>query len=289
MSSAAESNAFSRNYSLNINGRLLDLSTPKVMGILNITPDSFYAGSRYRDETEIIESAQKMIESGAAILDVGGYSTRPGAADISQEEERARVVKAIQAVRENVPGAIISCDTFRSSVAQAAIDAGAEIINDVSGGTLDQNMFQTVAKLKVPYIVMHMRGTPETMHTMTHYENLPLEVISSLRDRVTQLAAAGIKDIIVDPGFGFAKNAVQNFQLLKHLELFQILERPLLAGLSRKSLIWRTLAITPDQALNGTSVLNTIALMKGVSILRVHDVAEAVQAVKLYNAYKNSA
>jgi dihydropteroate synthase len=288
MRSAAESNVFSRNYSLNINGRLLDLRTPKVMGVLNITPDSFYGRSRFQSEEKIIEEAGKMLEAGADILDVGGHSTRPGAADVPESEETSRVVMAVKAIIRHFPQAIISCDSFKSGVAAAAVSEGALLINDVSAGTLDEKMAETVARLKVPYIAMHMRGTPATMNQQTDYENLHFEIISWLQNRVTKLMELGIKDIVVDPGFGFAKSIEQNFRLMKRLELFHYLDRPLLIGISRKSMIWKTLGIAAEQALNGTSVLNTIALMKGAAILRVHDVPEAVQAVKLYMTYESA-
>jgi dihydropteroate synthase len=288
MKSAAESNAFSRNYSLNVGGRLLDLSVPKVMGILNVTPDSFYAGSRFTGSEEIVRQAAQMLEEGAAILDIGGSSTRPGAREIPVEEEKSRVGNAISAVMKVFPESVISCDTFQSEVATAAVSAGASMINDVTGGERDKKMFEVVSQLKVPYVLMHMRGNPETMTSLTSYENLHLEIISWLRRKLLQLNEYGVKDVVVDPGFGFAKTAAQGFELLHKLELLHVLERPLLVGLSRKSMIWRTLGITADQALNGTTFLNSIALIKDVSILRVHDVREAVEAVKLYREYEKS-
>jgi dihydropteroate synthase len=281
MKSAAESKVFSRNYSLNIRGRLLDLKTPKVMGILNLTPDSFYAGSRFRKEKEILNAAEKMIHDGAAILDLGGSSTRPGAQPISVKDEMDRVLPAIQSIGRNFPEIVISCDTYQSEVAVAAVGEGASMINDVSGGELDKKMFKVVSQLGVPYVLMHMRGTPQTMAALNNYENLNLEIILSLQQRVKQLEAYGVKDIVVDPGFGFSKSPGQGFDLLNNLELMHRLDRPLLVGISRKSMVWKTLGIDAERALNGTTVLNSIALMKGTSILRVHDVREAVEAVKL--------
>lgn len=288
MKSAAESNAFSRNYSLNIRGRLMDLRTPKVMGILNVTQDSFYSGSRLATKEETLTKAARMLEDGADILDVGGISTRPGAAEIPLAEELSRVVNAISAISKSFPHAIISCDTYRSDVARAAVEEGASIINDVTGGEGDKKMFEVVSRLGIPYVLMHMRGTPETMATLNQYENLLLEIITWLQQRLRLLTEFGVKDVIVDPGFGFAKSPSQNFELLKNIELLSVLERPMLVGLSRKSMIWKTLGVTPDGALNGTSVLHTIALMKGVSFLRAHDVREAVETVKLFQQYETA-
>lgn len=250
------------------------------MGILNITPDSFYKGSRVSAEG-VVETAGRMLAEGATFLDVGGYSTRPGAAEIDAIEEADRVLPVIETILKSFPGTLISVDTFRASVARQSIEAGACIINDVSGGLLDPDMFQTVAGLEVPYVLMHMRGTPQTMSTLTHYQNLVTDVMDELRTSLAALRALGQKDIILDPGFGFAKTPAQNFQLLNQLEAFQVLDEPLLVGISRKSTIWRTLNITSEEALNGTTVLNTVALLKGASILRVHDVKEAVEAVQL--------
>ena len=265
---------------LNCRGRLVDLTRPTVMGILNITPDSFFAGSRVSiDKT--VEVAQKMLADGATFLDIGGYSTRPGAAEVSPAEEVDRVSPIIDAILTNFPEALISIDTFRASVAQQAIESGAALVNDVAGGTLDPAMFETVAKLGVPYILMHMRGTPQTMQSLATYQNIVTEVIDELAVRLAQLRALGVKDIILDPGFGFAKTPAQNFELLNHLDAFALFDEPFLVGLSRKTTIWKILNIRADEALNGTTVLNTIALLKGASILRVHDVREAVEAVKL--------
>ncbi|GAB3551668.1 dihydropteroate synthase [Spirosoma fluminis] len=265
---------------LNCRGRLVSLATPAVMGILNSTPDSFFAGSRISlDKT--VETAQKMLAEGATFLDVGGYSTRPGAPPVSPAEEADRVLPIIEAILAVLPDTLISIDTYRAAVARQAVDAGAVLVNDVSGGTLDNAMFATVAGLGVPYILMHMRGTPQTMQSLTHYTNVTNEVIDELAGRLAHLRALGHKDVILDPGFGFAKTPAQNFKLLQHLDAFQVFDEPVLAGLSRKSTIWRTLNTTPDQALNGTTVLNTIALTKGAAILRVHDVREAVEALTL--------
>lgn len=281
MKSAAESKLFSTNKTLNLGGRLIDLRVPKIMGILNITPDSFYDGSRFTIETEILEGAEKMLQEGATILDVGGYSSRPGAEDISVTEELKRVTEAIRAILRRFPEALLSVDTFRSDVAAAAVQEGAVMVNDISGGSLDETMLKTVAGLNVPYVLMHLRGTPQTMTQHTQYENLVKDITDYFHQKTAQLQAFGIRDIIIDPGFGFAKTPAQNFELLNHLEYFGILGKPVLAGLSRKSMIWRTLALKPEEALNGTTALNTVALLKGASILRVHDVKEAQQVIQL--------
>ena len=266
---------------LNIAGKLLDLSTPQVMGILNITPDSFYAGSRFSDPQTALQQAAEMAAAGATLVDVGGHSTRPGADAVSETEELDRVLPVVALIREQLPQLIISIDTFRASVARQAVAAGAQIINDISGGNLDSTMFQTVADLDVPYVLMHSRGTPQTMQQLTHYDNLVVDIIFELQQKIAQLRALHVKDVIVDLGFGFAKTAAQNFELLGQLEAFRVLDCPLLVGVSRKSMIWRTLNIKSEAALNGTTVLNTLALLKGASLLRVHDVKEAVEAVKL--------
>lgn len=251
------------------------------MGILNITPDSFYDGGKHKADTAILDQAEKMLNEGATFLDVGGYSSRPGAIDISVEEELQRVIPAIELILKHFPKAMISVDTFRSKVAGESVEAGAVLINDISAGLLDDDMILTVATLQVPYVMMHMRGTPQTMKDLTDYENVTLEVLRYFSERIATARQAGINDIIADPGFGFAKTIAQNFELLKQLELFKNLEIPFLAGLSRKSMIYKTLNIKPQQALNGTTVLNSIALLKGASILRVHDVKEAVECVEL--------
>jgi dihydropteroate synthase len=286
MKSRAESNHFLPKYSLNINGRLLDLSVPKVMGILNVTPDSFYDGSLYRSETEILHQVEKMLSAGADMIDIGGYSTRPGAADITPAVEIDRVLSAIRPVVREFPGTIISIDTFRSAVARAAFLEGASMINDVSGGTLDPEMFSTAAALKAPYVLMHMRGNPQTMTTLSDYGDVVLECISELQLGLNMLHEAGVYNIILDPGFGFAKTIPQNFELLDNLDRFNILGQPLLVGISRKSMIWKTLETTPEEALNGTTALHSVALLKGASILRVHDVREAVQTIQLFRNLK---
>ncbi|RYC69547.1 MULTISPECIES: dihydropteroate synthase [Spirosoma] len=270
---------------LNCRGRLVSLDTPVVMGILNVTPDSFFAGSRVSPESTqpngVLERAESMLRAGATFLDIGGYSTRPGAADVSPAEEADRVLPAIDTILRHVPNALISIDTFRASVARQAVEAGACMVNDVSGGNLDADMFSTVADLGVPYVLMHMRGTPQTMQSLSNYTNLVTEVIDELALRLNELRALGAKDIVIDPGFGFAKTISQNFELLRELTAFHYFDEPLLVGLSRKTTIWKTLNTTADKALNGTTVLNTAALLGGASILRVHDVQEAVEAIKL--------
>lgn len=271
------------NKTLTTKGRLTDLSTPKVMGILNITPDSFYDGGKYNSPAALLKRAEMILKDGATFLDIGGYSSRPGAQDISEEEENLRVLPAVEAVSQNFPEAIISIDTFRSTVARRAVEAGAAMVNDISGGARDEKMMAVVATLGVSLIIMHMKGTPQNMNSLATYENLLKEIVDHLSEKINAAHALGIRDIIIDPGFGFAKTVEQNFEILKHLDYLKILGKPILAGLSRKSLIWRTLEITPEDALNGTTALNTIALLKGASILRAHDVKEAAEVVKLIN------
>ena len=271
---------------LNCRGTLIDLSIPKVMGIINVTPDSFYDGGKTFSEKEILKQAERMLSEGATFLDVGGYSTRPGAEEISETEEIRRVVESVESMLKRFPEALISVDTFRSEVAKKAVEAGAAMVNDVSGGTLDAKMYKTVAKLKVPYILMHMRGNPKTMAKLTDYKNVTIEVLKDLAEKITLARAEGINDIVADPGFGFAKTREQSFQLLNNLEFFQKLNVPILAGISRKSMIYKILETSADNALNGTTSLNTIALLKGASILRVHDVKEAVECVKLWCALR---
>lgn len=278
---------FRKKTTLNARGRLIDLSSPKVMGIINLTPDSFYAGSRKQGLEEALLQAQKMLEEGAAFLDLGAYSSRPGAEDISVQEETDRLLPVVEAIAENFPEAVLSVDTFRSKVAEAAIKAGAHIINDISGGQLDENMFATVARLQTPYILMHMKGTPQNMNKMAEYGDVFAEVYDYLAGKYYQLKQLGVQDVIIDPGLGFAKKAEHSYLLLKRLQDFNMLQLPLLAGVSRKTMIYKTLGITAADALNGTTVLNTIALTKGVNILRVHDVKEAVEAVKLFQAVNN--
>lgn len=251
------------------------------MGILNVTPDSFHTGNRFGDEAALLERAEKMLSEGADFLDIGGYSTRPGAADISPEEEIRRVVPILEALSKRFPEAVLSIDTFRAAVARHATEAGAAIVNDVSGGLLDDAMFDTVAALGVPYILMHMRGTPQTMAGLNHYSDLIPDILDELHPKIARLRELGVKDIVIDPGFGFAKNAEQNYQLLRQADAFHAFGLPLLIGISRKSMIWKKLGIRPEEALNGTTVLNTIALQKGAHILRVHDVREARETIRL--------
>lgn len=266
---------------LNIAGKLLDLSTPQVMGILNVTPDSFFSGSRVLQIEDAYKKADKMLSEGASMLDIGGHSTRPGADAVSEEEELNRVLPVVEMLRKRFPEAIISIDTFRASVARKSIEAGAHIINDIAGGNLDPLMFETVAELNVPYVLMHSRGTPQTMKELNQYDDLVTDVLRELQAKIYQLRQLGVKDIVADMGFGFAKNADQNYVLLRELRAFEALEVPLLVGVSRKSMIWRKLEITPEQSLNGTTALNMVALLNGASILRVHDVKEAIEVVKL--------
>lgn len=272
---------------LNIRGRLLDLSEPVVMGILNVTPDSFFSGSRVGSEDEIIGRAGQMLLEGAGMIDIGGYSTRPGAREVEPEEESDRIESAVTPLAKYFPELVISVDTFRSEVAERGIRSGAHIVNDVAGGTLDSEMFDTVARLRVPYILMHMRGTPQTMNQLTDYQNLVPDVLRDLKQKADVLRAKGVADLIIDPGFGFAKSIPQNFVLMRHLSDFGLLGYPVLAGISRKTTIYKTLNISADEALNGTTVLNTLALQQGASILRVHDVRPAAEAVKLWMAAGN--
>ncbi len=268
---------------INCKGQLLDLSTPKVMGILNVTPDSFYDGGRFIEAKEILLQVEKMFQEGATFIDIGGQSSKPNANIVSVDEELARVVSAVDLILKNFPQAILSIDTFNSKVAKIGIENGAAIINDISAGMLDDKMMETVAQLQVPYIIMHMRGTPQTMQNHTNYDNLVKEILFYFSERIAKARSLGINDLIVDTGFGFAKTIEQNFELLSKLELLQMLELPILVGMSRKSMIYKTLETTAENALNGTSSLNTIALTKGANILRVHDVKEAVECVKLFN------
>jgi dihydropteroate synthase len=263
------------------------METPRVMGILNVTPDSFFDGGRNSSDENILASVETMLREGATFIDVGGYSTRPGAAEVPANEEVRRVVSALRVIVKEFPFARISADTFRASTAIAAIENGACMINDVSGGELDSEMFATVARLKVPYILMHMRGNPQTMTSQTSYQNLIKDIQDYFHNKVSKLILEGVKDIIIDPGFGFAKTREQNFEVLNHLSVFHHLGRPILAGLSRKSLIWKTLNISADEALNGTTSLNTIALQNGASILRAHDVKQAKEVIDLFCTMKN--
>lgn len=276
-------------YTINVGGRLLDLSEPQVMGILNVTPDSFYAGSRKQTEEDIRARVEQIVAEGGSMIDIGAYSSRSGADDVSPEEEMARLSRGMRIVRELAPEMPVSVDTFRADVAKMAVEElGVDIINDISGGELDKDMFATVARLGVPYILMHMKGTPQTMQMAPHYDDLMKEILLYFAEKVQQLRDLGQKDIILDPGFGFAKTLEHNYQLMNHMEELKIFELPILSGISRKSMIYKLLGGTPQDALNGTSVLNTLSLMKGASILRVHDVKEAVEVVKIVSATLNS-
>ena len=269
---------------LNLRGNLESLDSHWVMGILNITPDSFYAASRMEQPNSLLGQAEKMLADGAKILDIGGYSSRPGAAHISEAEELERVLPAIQAVVHEFPEAYLSIDTFRAEVARAAVGEGAAIVNDISGGNLDDGMFETVATLGVPYILMHMKGTPQNMVKQSQYDHLIHDIYSYFSHKVRQLHSLGVSDVILDPGFGFAKTREQSYELLRNLGYFHNIKLPLLAGVSRKSMIYKELGITPEEALNGTTALNMIALINGASILRVHDIQPAVEAFKLFKA-----
>ena len=273
-------------FTINCKGRLLSFTKPVVMGIINTTPDSFYSESRVKNDSSIIERVEKMLADGAAIIDVGGQSTRPGSQRISMEEELKRIVPVIESLIKNFPHAIISIDTFYAKVAQYCIEAGASSINDVSAGTIDEDLLPTVSALKVPYVLMHMQGDPQTMQQNPVYKNVVLDVFDALNFKLHELTQAGIKDVIIDPGFGFGKTAAHNFKLLGELSFFKNLERPVMVGLSRKGTVYKTLGTTAAKALNGSTVVHTIALMNGASILRVHDVKEAVQAITLVEAYK---
>ena len=274
---------------INVNGSLLDLSGPCVMGILNITPDSFYVGSRMQTEAEIAARAQQILDEGAGIIDIGAYSSRPNAENVSPREEMERLRMGLEILRKTHPGAVISVDTFRADVARMCVEEyGVAIINDIAAGEMDTDMFRTVAELNVPYIMMHMQGTPQNMQQHPHYDNLLKEVFLYFAQKVQQLRDLGMKDIILDPGFGFGKTVEHNYELLAHLEEFRVFELPLLVGVSRKSMIYRLLGNTPQDALNGTTVLDTICLLKGADILRVHDVREAVETVKIVEAMRKN-
>nr|WP_299415838.1 dihydropteroate synthase [uncultured Emticicia sp.] len=281
--------SISINHKNDLNGpvigqKLIDLSKPTVMGILNITPDSFFLGSRFTSSSnQITDKVGKMIANGAVFIDIGGYSTRPNADHVCVSEEIDRVLPVIELIVQGFSDkVVISIDTFRSKVAREAVKAGAKIINDISGGNLDEEMFHTVAELQVPYILMHSRGNPNSMNKLNDYKNLTLDVITELQEKVAQLRSLAVKDIIIDPGFGFAKNANQGFEMMRNLDAFKVMGLPLLVGISRKSMIWRTLNITADEALNGTTALNMYALIQGAKILRVHDVNEAMETIRLF-------
>ncbi|MCK9423670.1 MAG: dihydropteroate synthase [Bacteroidales bacterium] len=263
------------------NGRVLDLTSPVVMGILNVTPDSFFDGGRYLSLDDQLKRAEQMIADGAAIIDIGAVSTRPGSKEVSREEEMERLLPPLKAIRHHFSGCFISVDTYRAPVAKVMVENGADIINDIYGGRFDEEMLQTIAGLNVPYILMHMKGTPETMQKNPEYSDVVAEITYFFEQQLARCREAGVRQVIIDPGFGFGKTVEHNFSLLSHLDTFQSLEVPILAGLSRKSMINKALQIKPQEALNGTTVLNTVALLKGADILRVHDVKEAVEAVKL--------
>ena len=274
---------------INVNGSLLDLSQPRVMGILNVTPDSFYAGSRTQTEAEIVRRVRQIVSEGAAIIDIGAYSSRSNADNVSSREEMERLRMGLKILFEIQPDAVVSVDTFRADVARMCVEEyGVAIINDIAAGEMDTDMFHTVAALNVPYIMMHMQGIPQSMQQHPHYDNLLKEVFLYFARKVQQLRDLGVKDIILDPGFGFGKTMEHNYELLSHLEEFRIFELPLLVGVSRKSMIYRLLDITPQEALNGTTVLDTICLLKGADILRVHDVKEAVETVRIVQAMRNN-
>lgn len=273
-------------FTINCNGKLVDLSTPKVMGILNVTPNSFYDGGKHKNINTIIHQVDKMLSDGATFIDIGAYSSKPSAEFVSETEESKRLLLVLKEIVNTFPNIIISVDTFRANVAKIAVENGAAIVNDISAGLLDENMLATVADLKVPYIMMHMRGNPQTMQSLTDYKDIVKEMIFYFSERVAKARSFGISDIIIDPGFGFAKTLEQNYEVLNKLELFSILDLPLLAGISRKSMIYKVLEKSAQEALNGTTVLNTIAVQKGAKILRVHDVKEAVECIKLVDKLK---
>lgn len=266
---------------INCAGKLIDLSTPKIMGILNITPDSFYDGGRYNSDKKILNHIEKMINDGAVFIDIGAYSSRPSGVDIDENKELRRIIPVIELVNKKFPEIIISIDTFRSKVAEAGLNSGAAIINDISASELDKNMMETIAKYNVPYIIMHMKGNPQNMMDKTNYDDMLQEIIKYFSKKINQAISYQINDIIIDPGFGFAKNIKQNYDLLNNLDLLKILEKPIMVGISRKSMIYKSLDSTAEESLNGTTVLNTVALIKGASILRVHDVKEANECIKL--------
>jgi dihydropteroate synthase len=280
----AKDTFFRKKGTINAGGKLIDLTMPKVMGIINITPDSFYAGSRKTDVSSALQQAEKMLNEGADMLDIGAYSSRPGADDISEQEEADRLLPVIEAIVKNYPDAILSVDTFRAGVAETAIKAGAHIINDISGGQLDENMFATVARLQVPYILMHMKGTPQNMNQLAKYDDIFIEVLDYFAQRIHQLTQLGVHDVIIDPGFGFAKMPEHSYALMNRLQDMAVLQLPILVGVSRKRMVYSVTGGAAEDALNATTALNAIALTKGASILRVHDVKEAVEAVEIFRA-----
>ncbi|MFA4851570.1 MAG: dihydropteroate synthase [Bacteroidales bacterium] len=281
MNSQHKNTFFSSQKTINCGGRLISLENPLVMGILNITPDSFYDGGKHKDMDNAMKHCAKMLEEGANIIDIGAVSTKPGAKEVTQEEEEKRLIPVLKKMTKEFPDAIFSIDTYRSSIARMSVDCGAQMINDISAGAFDENMFGIISELQVPYIIMHIQGTPADMQKNPVYENVVKEVITYFSEKVATLRKLGVNDIIIDPGFGFGKTVEHNYELLRNLEYFSFFGLPLMAGVSRKSMINKVLGTKPEDALNGTTVLNTIALMKGANILRVHDVKEAVEAVKL--------
>lgn len=272
---------------INCKGQLIDLSQPRVMGILNITPDSFFDGGKYTSDEDFLNQTEKMLKEGATFIDIGAYSSRPNAAFVSELEELSRLLPVVELISKNFPDAILSIDTFRANVAELSIEAGAAMINDISAGLLDEKMMGVIADANVPYIMMHMRGTPQTMATLTGYDDIVKEMITYFSERIAAARSFGINDVIIDPGFGFAKTLDQNYEVLQKMELFQMLDVPLLSAVSRKSMIYKVLETNAEEALNGTTVLNTISLLKGAKVLRVHDVKEAVECVRLCSLIQN--
>ncbi|OXG06648.1 dihydropteroate synthase [Flavobacterium araucananum] len=272
---------------INCKGQLIDLSIPKVMGILNVTPNSFFDGGKYKKEEEIILQVDKMLSQGATFIDIGAYSSKPSAEFVTEQEEIDRIVPAIELILKHFPSTLLSIDTFRAKVAKASIESGAALINDIAAGELDDKMFDVVADYNVPYIMMHMRGNPQTMQSLTQYDDIVKEMLFYFSEKVKKARSLGINDLILDPGFGFAKTTDQNYEVLQKMELFNLLELPILAGVSRKSMVYKTLNNTAQEALNGTTVLNTIAVTKGAKILRVHDVKEAMECITLFEKLKN--
>lgn len=267
---------------INCKGQLIDFTVPKIMGILNITPNSFFDGGHYNSDSEVLNRVEKMLHDGADFIDIGAYSSKPDAAFVSEEEEMARIVPVVALLLKQFPDALLSIDTFRAGIAEACVQNGAALINDISAGNLDDKMLETIGRLNVPYVMMHMKGNPQTMQQLNQYDNIVKDILFYFSERINKARSYGINDIIIDPGFGFAKNLEQNYEVMQKAELFQILELPLLIGISRKSMIYKALGISAQEALNGTTFLNTIALTKGANILRVHDVKEAVECVQLF-------
>ncbi len=274
---------YRKRMTINCKGQLIDLTIPKIMGILNVTPNSFFDGGKYKNESEILSRVEKMSSEGATFIDVGAYSSKPSAEFVSEQEEISRIIPVLDLILKHFPETILSIDTFRAEVAKASIESGAAIINDISAGHLDEKMLETVAKYSVPYIMMHMKGTPQTMQTLTQYDDIVKEMLFYFSERIAKARSFGINDLITDPGFGFAKTVEQNYEVFQKLDLFNLLELPMLIGISRKSMIYKALNSNAEEALNGTTILNTIALTKGAKILRVHDVKEAMECVTLFN------